>query len=141
MACAVLRVGELRMALPLLHLYGIRRPAEPLCRLPNQPEWILGISTALGGKTQLVDTAALLGRIPIPGEYPDLHIVTVAPERWSLACNGIDKTVKVNPEDVRWRVQCNDDPWFAGIVTSELCPFIDLRALVAWLDARSASLL
>jgi len=134
--CALVKVGELRLAMPLIHLCGVRRPSGQLCRVPEQPRWSLGITTGgSDGQIQVVDTAKLLGRAHAPTHYFDLHIVIVAPERWGLACDGVEKLVRVAASDVRWRAQRDNDPWFAGVVSGELCSFIDVPALVTWLDA------
>lgn len=136
--CAVLQVGDLRLAVPLVDLHGIRRPGERLCRLPTLPPWVLGVTAdAREARTQVADTALLLGRAIGQGEYPDLHVVTVAPGRWALACNGVEKTIRVENDAVRWRAQRNEDPWFAGVVAGELCALVDVAAMVTWLDTRA----
>lgn len=135
--CALLRVGDLRLAMPLVELHGIRRQHERLSRLPGLADWVLGVCGSGGPRLQVVDTAALLGGRP-GHAYEELHIVIVAPGRWALACDGIERTVTVDPSSVRWRGQRQaavTDPWFAGTVTGELCPFVDVPALVQWLEA------
>lgn len=133
--CAVLRAGDLRLALPLADLHGIRLLNERLCRLPHLPQWMLGISA--GARSQVVDTTALLGAGQA-GVYAAMHVVTIAPERWALACDRVEGTIKVKPEEVRWRPHRDAEPWFAGIIAGELCPLIDVATLVEWLDVRAA---
>lgn len=138
--CAVIRVGRLRLALPLTELYGIRRLADRLTCLPGQPAWVLGVSGSAGERVLVVDAAMMLARGSVLQEYSDLHLVTIAAGRWALACNGVETTVSIAAEAVRWRERREEDPWFSGVVAGELCTLIDVPALVAWLDARAAPL-
>jgi purine-binding chemotaxis protein CheW len=135
--CAVIKVGELRLALPLIELFGIRRQTDRLPRLPGQPPWVLGVSLTSGGRVQVVDAAMMLARAATLQEYPELHLVTIAAGRWALACNGIEKTIMLTADAVRWREKREGEPWFAGVVSNELSSLIDVPALVAWLDARA----
>lgn len=135
--CAVVRVGDLRLALPLTELYGIRRQADRLPCLPGLPAWVLGVSGAAGDRVLVVDAAMLMARGGVPREYPDLHLVTIAAGRWALACNGVETTIPIAAGEVRWRERREEDPWFAGVVAGELCTLIDVQAMVAWLDART----
>lgn len=134
--CAVIRIGDLRLALPLTELCGIRRQAQRPSRLPGQPAWVLGIAGASGDRVLVVDAAMLMARGGVPGEYPDLHLVTIAAGRWALACNGVESTIPIAAGAVRWRERREEDPWFAGVVADELCTLIDVPAMVAWLEAR-----
>lgn len=136
--CAVIRVGKLRLALPLTELYGIRRLADRLSCLPGQPAWVLGVAGAAGERVLVVDATMMLARGGVPQEYSDLHLVTIAAGRWALACSGVESTVSIAAEAVRWRERREEDPWFAGVVAGELCTLIDVPAMVAWLDARAA---
>jgi purine-binding chemotaxis protein CheW len=138
LACAILKLGELRLALPLVELHGIRRQADRLTRLPGLPEWVLGVHVYASGRVQVIDTAKVLGRASNDFEYRQLHTVVVAAGRWALACNGVEKTMTIGPEDVRWRHHRDDDPWFAGVVAKELCSYIDVPELVRWLEAELA---
>jgi chemotaxis signal transduction protein len=137
MACAVMRAGDFRLAVPLVELHGIRRQSERLTKLPGLPGWVLGVCGSGGPRLQVVDTAQLLGGRAAT-EYQELHIVIVAQGRWALACNGVEKTVTVAPAAVRWRTRRQEDspgdPWFAGMITDELCPYVDVQGLVRWLD-------
>lgn len=137
--CAVIRLGTLRLALPLSELYGIRRQADRLSRLPGQPAWVLGVSGMGGDRVVVVDTAMMLARGGAPQEYPDLHLVTIAAARWALACNGVETAISLAANAVRWRERREEDPWFAGVVADELCTLVDVPAMIAWLDARAAT--
>jgi purine-binding chemotaxis protein CheW len=135
--CALVHVGDLRLAMPLVELHGIRRQQERLSRLPGSAEWVLGVCGSGGPRLEVVDTAALLGG-RAGHAYDELHVVIVSPGRWALACDGIEKTVTVDPSSVRWRGQRQAngaDPWFAGTVTDELCPYVDVPALIQWLES------
>lgn len=137
--CAVIRVGTLRLALPLIELYGIRRQADRLSRLPGQPEWVLGVSAMGGDRVVVVDATMMLARGGTPQEYPDLHLVAIAAGRWALACNGVETTISLAADAVRWRERREKVPWFAGVVAGELCTLVDVPAMIAWLDARTAT--
>lgn len=138
-ASLLMRVGGVRLAIPLKSLYGIRRHSERLARLPDSPSWVLGLLHDRQERVQVVDTRFLLRRSAdgMPGQAApaDYSVLIVAKGRWGLNCEQIEHVITVQPAAVKWRAERRKRPWFAGVLPGELCTLVDVPALVAWLDA------
>jgi purine-binding chemotaxis protein CheW len=57
--CLLCQVGEVYLALPLEHVIEVTRPLV-LQRLPEAPEWLLGVAIMRGEVTPILDTPRLI---------------------------------------------------------------------------------
>jgi purine-binding chemotaxis protein CheW len=85
--CLLCRVGESRVALPLVHLVETMRPMaiEPV---PQMPPFVSGVAIIRGAPVPVVDSATLLGASPVPpGRWVTLR---VADRCVALAVEGVE---------------------------------------------------
>jgi purine-binding chemotaxis protein CheW len=137
--CLLFRVAGLTLAVPLLHLNGVRPWPEEITPMPGHQPWFLGLVRHRGQQAKVVDTALLV----VPPERlatardeaePELgNIVLIDDGRWGLACEGIDEMITLDPSGVRWRTRAGKRPWLAGTVIQHMCALIDPLAFAEML--------
>lgn len=136
-SCLLIGLGNVRLAVPMSSLFGIRRMPEKPVRLPGSPPWVVGMLGGGDDKVQVVDLAALLsgdGAAALPQRGTARHAVIIAEGRWAIGCEAASRTLRVDPVLVHWSGGNARRSWLAGIVPGELCTLVDARALVRWLD-------
>lgn len=130
-------VGGLKLAVPLVSLGTIHSLDAEITPLFGQPDWFLGILPTIGGNLKVLDTA----RWVMPERYcPELKnnlrfVISVQGYDWGMAVHGVSKSIKLAPEQVKWRSQDGKRPWLAGTVIEHMCALLDVSALADLLIA------
>ncbi len=130
-------VGGLKLAVPLVSLGTIHALDAEITPLFGQPDWFLGILPTIGGNLKVLDTA----RWVMPERYcPELKdnlrfVISVQGYDWGMAVHGVSKSIKLAPEQVKWRSQEGKRPWLAGTVIEHMCALLDVSALADLLIA------
>lgn len=130
-------VGGLTLAVPLILLGTIHPLDGEITPLFGQPDWFLGIMPTSAGNLKVVDTA----RWVMPERYtPALRdnvrfVISVQGHDWGLAVHDVSQSVKLTPEQVKWRSQAGKRPWLAGTVIEHMCALVDVAALAALVAA------
>ena len=124
-------VGGLKLAVPLV-LLGTIYPLEgEITPLFGQPDWFLGILATPAGNLKVLDTA----RWVMPERYsPDLKdslsfVISVEGFDWGMAVHGVQQSIRLSPDQVKWRSQQGKRPWLAGTVIEHMCALLDVSAL------------
>lgn len=126
--CLVFSVDGVSFAVPLVTLGSIHSLDRKLTHLPGQPDWFLGIlHTKATGNLKVLDTA----RCVMPERYnsenrKDLqYVISIHGSEWALSCHTVEKSLKIQPDNVKWRQQRSQRPWLAGTVVELMCPLLD----------------
>jgi len=125
-------VQGLKLAIPLHDLNGILTwPEKPLPKIPDKPNWYLGLYSQDHQHTQVIDTS----HIVLPSQYQDRNntsqfIITIDNGKWGLACNKVESVVTLSPDKVRWRQHSGKRPWLAGTVLEKMCSILNIAELV-----------
>lgn len=128
-------VSEMRFAAPLIHLQGVVPFAETPTRLPETPDWFLGVCTYRGQNVRVVDTAGLTTRgqiLDVKRDYQ--HVILLQAGSWGLACDAVSEVLTIAPSTVQWRKRLSDKPWLAGTLRERLCAVLDMDALALSLE-------
>lgn len=124
-------VGGLTLAVPLVSLGTIHALDTEITPLFGQPDWFLGILPTSGGNLKVLDTA----RWVMPERYSDVlqdglrFVISVQGYDWGLAVHGVSRSIKLTPDQVKWRSQQGKRPWLAGTVIDQMCALLDVSAL------------
>lgn len=130
-------VGGLTLAVPLVSLGSIHSLDGPITPLFGQPDWFLGILPTPVGNLKVLDTARWI----MPERYtPELRdnlrfVISVQGHEWGMAVHGVSQSVKLNPEQVKWRSGQGKRPWLAGTVIDQMCALLDVEALAELITA------
>ena len=130
--CLLFDVAGLTLAVPLVCLGSIYSLAgHELTPLFGQPEWFLGILPSQAGNLKVLDTA----RWVMPDRYRDdfkqglQYVISVQGYEWGLAVHQVSRSLRLNPNEIKWRSHRGQRPWLAGTVIEHMCALLDVTSL------------
>ncbi len=130
--CLLFDVAGLTLAVPLVCLGSIYSLAgHELTPLFGQPEWFLGILPSQAGNLKVLDTA----RWVMPDRYRDdfrqglQYVISVQGYEWGLAVHQVSRSLRLDPNEIKWRTHRGQRPWLAGTVIEHMCALLDVCAL------------
>lgn len=130
--CLLFDVAGLTLAVPLVCLGSIYSLAgHELTPLFGQPEWFLGILPSQAGNLKVLDTA----RWVMPDRYRDdfrqglRYVISVQGYEWGLAVHQVSRSLRLDPNEIKWRSHRGQRPWLAGTVIEHMCALLDVSAL------------
>lgn len=140
--CLLFDVAGLTLAVPLVCLGTIYPIAsgEELTPLFGQPDWFLGILPSQSGNLKVLDTA----RWVMPDRYRDefreglQYVISVQGYEWGLAVHQVSRSIRLDPNEVKWRTQRTQRPWLAGTVIEHMCALLDVAALAELIASGAA---
>lgn len=130
--CLLFDVAGLTLAVPLVCLGSIYPLANAeLTPLFGQPNWFLGLLPSQSGNLKVLDTA----RWVMPERYRDdfreglQYVISVQGYEWGLAVHQVSRSIRLEPNEIKWRSQRSQRPWLAGTVIEHMCALLDVAAL------------
>ncbi|WP_342243504.1 CheW domain-containing protein [Pseudomonas sp. OTU5201] len=130
--CLLFDVAGLTLAVPLVSLGSIYPLAgQELTPLFGQPDWFLGILPCQAGNLKVLDTA----RWVMPERYREdfreglQYVISVQGYEWGLAVHQVSRSIRLDPNEIKWRSQRSQRPWLAGTVIEHMCALLDVSAL------------
>lgn len=130
--CLLFDVAGLTLAVPLVCLGSIYPlEGQELTPLFGQPDWFLGILPCQAGNLKVLDTA----RWVMPDRYRDdfreglQYVLSVEGYEWGLAVHQVSRSIRLDPDEVKWRSQRTQRPWLAGTVIEHMCALLDIASL------------
>ena len=130
--CLLFDVAGLTLAVPLVCLGSIYPLAgQELTPLFGQPDWFLGILPSPAGNLKVLDTA----RWVMPERYRDdfrqglQYVISVGGYAWGLAVHEVSRSIRLDPNEIKWRTRRSQRPWLAGTVIEHMCALLDIAAL------------
>lgn len=130
--CLLFDVAGLTLAVPLVCLGSIYPLAgQELTPLFGQPDWFLGILTCQAGNLKVLDTA----RWVMPDRYREdfrqglQYVISVQGYEWGLAVHQVSRSLRLDPNEIKWRSQRGQRPWLAGTVIEHMCALLDVAEL------------
>ncbi|WCM52956.1 chemotaxis protein CheW [Pseudomonas sp. WJP1] len=130
--CLLFDVAGLTLAVPLVCLGSIYPLAgHELTSLFGQPEWFLGILPSQAGNLKVLDTA----RWVMPDRYREdfkqglQYVISVQGYDWGLAVHQVSRSLRLDPNEIKWRSHRGQRPWLAGTVIEHMCALLDVCEL------------
>jgi purine-binding chemotaxis protein CheW len=130
--CLLFDVAGLTLAVPLVCLGSIYSlEGQELTPLFGQPEWFLGILPSQAGNLKVLDTA----RWVMPDRYRDdfrqglQYVISVQGYEWGLAVHQVSRSLRLDPNEIKWRSHRGQRPWLAGTVIEHMCALLDVAEL------------
>ena len=130
--CLLFDVAGLTLAVPLISLGSIYPlDGQELTPLFGQPDWFLGILPSQAGNLKVLDTA----RWVMPDRYRDdfrqglQYVISVQGYEWGLAVHQVSRSLRLDPNEIKWRSHRGQRPWLAGTVIEHMCALLDVAAL------------
>ncbi|TWC42939.1 purine-binding chemotaxis protein CheW [Pseudomonas sp. SJZ079] len=139
--CLLFDVAGLTLAVPLVCLGSIYPLAgQELTPLFGQPDWFLGILPCQAGNLKVLDAA----RWVMPDRYRDdfrqglQYVISVEGYEWGLAVHQVSRSIRLDPDEVKWRSLRTQRPWLAGTVIEHMCALLDVAALAELIASGAA---
>ena len=129
----LIKVAGVSVAVPLFQVQKIHKISAPLVKLANHPDWLLGLYSHRGHTIQVLDIRQLIS-VKSTSDQHDWqtgHIVVFENERFGFACEEVEKIIKLENKDVRWRNNSKNKLWYLGIISEYMCIFVDIQQLLA----------
>ncbi|WP_296182637.1 CheW domain-containing protein [Pseudomonas sp. UBA1879] len=130
--CLLFDVAGLTLAVPLVCLGSIYPLAgHDLTPLFGQPDWFLGILPSQAGNLKVLDTARWI----MPDRYRDdfrqglQYVISVQGYEWGLAVHQVSRSLRLEPDEIKWRAHRGQRPWLAGTVIEHMCALLDVSEL------------
>lgn len=129
--CLLFEVGGLTLAVPLISLGSIYPLTTELTPLFGQPDWFMGILPSQAGNLKVVNT----GLWVMPERYEDSlkdgygYVISIEGYDWGLAVTNVRESIRLQPEQVKWRSSSGQRPWLAGTVIDHMCALMDVVEL------------
>ncbi len=130
--CLLFDVAGLTLAVPLVCLGAIYPlDGQELTPLFGQPDWFLGILPCQAGNLKVLDTARWI----MPERYREdfrqglQYVISVQGYEWGLAVHQVSRSLRLDPNEIKWRVQRGHRPWLAGTVIEHMCALVDVAEL------------
>lgn len=126
--CLIFTVNGLKLAVPLVLLGSIHQIDRKFNALPGQYDWFIGIlQTPNSGNIKVLDTGlCVMPERHNPESRDSLaYVITIHGYSWGLACHQVEKSITLEPEQVKWRSQRGKRPWLAGTVLDHMCSLVD----------------
>lgn len=130
-------VCGLKLAVPMEALGKIIKVDHETNQLIGRPDWFIGAYTDNDQHLYVVDTAKYI----MPEKGFDLeeqgfdYVIQLQRSKWTLACKTVHSTVRIEPEQVKWRSQKGKRQWLSGTVVDHMCALIHVNSLIDLLDA------
>ncbi len=132
-------VCGLKLAVCMESLGRIIKVEQELNQLIGRPAWFMGAYSENEQSLYVVDTAKFI----MPEKGYDLaeqgfeFIIQLQRSNWSLACKEVYSTVRLLPDQVKWRSSEGKRPWLAGTVIEHMCALIHVDSLVELLESEN----
>jgi len=105
-------VKKMKFAIPVSAIKTSQPVSSELKKMPNQPEWVMGLDCSGASFTALVDTGLLLLN-QASKDYQQQ--ILLAESQWGLAVDKILNNVHITSEDVNWRAEATTRQWLSGL--------------------------
>ena len=136
--CLVFSVGGLKLAVPLLLLGGVHEvETSDVKPLIGQPVWYLGMVNRNEQNLQVIDTASFImpERAQSLSEQGYKYLIQLEKTPWTIACQSIDDTVRLEASEIKWRGDRSKRVWLAGTVIEKMCALIDVSGLLQQVES------
>lgn len=140
--CLVFSVGGLKLAVPLLLLGGVHEvDTDEVKPLMGQPQWYLGMVHKNDQNLQVIDTASFImpERTQSLAEQGFKYLIQLEKTPWTIACQSIDDTVRLEANEIKWRGDRGKRAWLAGTVIERMCALIDVSGLLQQVESSCKS--
>jgi purine-binding chemotaxis protein CheW len=136
--CLLFDVCGLKLAVPMEMLGRIIKLDQELNFIIGKPDWFLGVLNDNEYRLSAIDTALYI--MPEKGKRLSdsgfTHLLQLQRSNWTLACSKVYHTVRIHPNDVKWRSINGKRQWLAGTVIQHMCALIQVDTMIKLLDTQ-----
>lgn len=134
MQCLMFQVQQHELSIPLIEMGSVVPWGQELTRLPQSPDWLLGLLKYRDRNVQVVDTASLLSATGKSETGSGRHILVLADDNWAITCDQIGQVVQLCEADVQWN-RSSLKGLAMGAIKQSLALLLDPTRLLQHLNA------
>ncbi len=112
--CLMFRVADNLLSVPLVEIKNVVNWHDKLTRLPEEPDWVLGILQHREKNIRVADSASIL-QIRNSEDVSPSHILVLGDEEWAITCDQIDKVVTLEYDDIQWHQSTGNNLIYGAI--------------------------
>jgi len=136
MQCLMFHVAGHLLSIPLIQLSSVVDWNDSITRLPQSPDWLLGLIKYRQSNLRIVDSRHLLGICYQTAGNPR-HLLVLAEGGWAITCDQLGQVVNLEHADVQWKPG-NGDSMVLGTIRDSLATMLNPPGIVQELDSRTA---
>ncbi len=102
MQCLMFGLDAHRMSVPLIQLSGVVDWDGAVTRLPESPDWMLGLVKYRDATLRIVDSRLLL-KLPTDPECIPRYLLVLGGDNWAITCDRLESVVRLDYDDIQWR--------------------------------------
>lgn len=124
-------INNMKFAIPKFATNGQQTFSSELKKVPNQPDWVMGLLVESDGFIATVDTRHLLLNMP-PKDINSVtytELVLFANSRWGLAVDSLSEELVIQSNDVNWRKDVVKRTWLCGTDVKQRLTIIEPKNL------------
>jgi chemotaxis signal transduction protein len=126
--CLMFRVGLNLLSLPLVKMNGVLQWTDELTRLPQSPDWVLGILKHRDTNLRVLDSSKLLGISATKGIKPN-HILILSDNVSAITCDNLEDVVTLEYNDIQWQPETGN-PLMYGIIRETLAYLLSPEGII-----------
>jgi chemotaxis signal transduction protein len=126
--CLMFRVGLNLLSLPLVKMNGVLQWTDKLTRLPQSPDWVLGILKHRDTNLRVLDSSKLLGISATKGIKAN-HILILSDNVSAITCDNLEDVVTLEYNDIQWQPEAGN-PLMYGIIRETLGYLLSPEAII-----------
>jgi chemotaxis signal transduction protein len=126
--CLMFRVGLNLLSLPLVKMNGVLQWTDELTRLPQSPDWVLGILKHRDTNLRVLDSSKLLGISATKGIKPN-HILILSDNMSAITCDNLEDVVTLEYNDIQWQPETGN-PLMYGIIRETLAYLLSPEGII-----------
>jgi purine-binding chemotaxis protein CheW len=128
-------IGEMKLAVAVDALNNILHwPESGLNQLPGSADWQLGVLSQQREHTRVIDIRQFLDKDANADAPPAGYILLVDERRQGIACDRINQIVQIDSDDINWRRDRSQRPWFTGVIADSMHSIIDIGELLTAIE-------
>ncbi len=139
MQALMFRVGGHLLSIPLIQLSSVVNWNDSITRLPESPDWLLGLIKHRDINLRIVDSQLLLNIRSEAVGKPE-HLLVLGEDGWAITCDHLEQVVNLDYDNIQWRPG-DDNRLVLGTIRDSLSTLLNPPGITRLLNQRdSASL-
>ena len=139
--CLLFSVAGLKLAVPLISLGAIYKIENDFTPLVGRASWFMGLYRYDDRNVRVIDTAQLVmpDRVMENTRENYRYIIRLGGNNWGIACDSVQESILLEPEEVKWRSERTKRAWLSGTVIEHMCALVDVNGLTDILKKEALS--
>lgn len=137
MQTLMFKVGGHLLSIPLIQLSSVVNWSDSITRLPESPDWLLGLIKHRDINLRIVDSQILLN-IDTETVARSGHLLVLGEGGWAITCDQLEQVINLEYADVQWK-SGDHDQLMLGTIRDSLSTLLNPPGITRMLNQRDSS--